>query len=85
MGNPVAITNSNSTLSLKPAGRGTFGLDSVPLWSNTRSSNIHVNFWNLCAEDVGQDIAEYAAMLAVILVIVMGPISGATGLHQRHT
>lgn len=42
-------------------------------------------FWNLCAEDAGQDIAEYAVMLAVILVIVMGTISAATGLHQRHT
>jgi Flp pilus assembly pilin Flp len=31
-------------------------------------------FWNLCADDEGQDIAEYAVMLAVILVIVMGAI-----------
>lgn len=31
-------------------------------------------FWNLCVNDNGQDIAEYAAMLAVILVIVIGTI-----------
>ena len=31
-------------------------------------------FWNLCADDEGQDIAEYAVMMAVILVIVMGAI-----------
>ena len=28
----------------------------------------------LCCEDEGQDIAEYAVMLAVILVIVVGTI-----------
>ena len=28
----------------------------------------------LCGEDEGQDIAEYAVMLAVILVIVVGTI-----------
>jgi Flp pilus assembly pilin Flp len=28
----------------------------------------------LCTEDEGQDIAEYAVMLAVILVIVVGTI-----------
>ena len=31
-------------------------------------------FWDLCGGDEGQDIAEYAVMLAVILVIVMGTI-----------
>ena len=31
-------------------------------------------FLNLCANDDGQDIAEYAVMLAVILVIVVGTI-----------
>jgi Flp pilus assembly pilin Flp len=31
-------------------------------------------FWRLCREDEGQDIAEYAVMLAVILVIVVGTI-----------
>jgi Flp pilus assembly pilin Flp len=30
--------------------------------------------WNLCREEEGQDIAEYAVMLAVILVIVVGTI-----------
>ena len=29
---------------------------------------------NLCADDDGQDIAEYAVMLAVILVLVVGTI-----------
>jgi Flp pilus assembly pilin Flp len=29
---------------------------------------------NLCANDDGQDIAEYAVMLAVILVLVVGTI-----------
>lgn len=28
----------------------------------------------LCKEDAGQDIAEYAVMLAVILVVVVGTI-----------
>lgn len=31
-------------------------------------------FSQLCASDEGQDIAEYAVMLAVILVIVVGTI-----------
>ena len=31
-------------------------------------------FLSLCASDTGQDIAEYAVMLAVILVIVVGTI-----------
>ena len=30
--------------------------------------------YQLCANDQGQDIAEYAVMLAVILVIVVGTI-----------
>ena len=30
-----------------------------------------VAFWQLCANDDGQDIAEYAVMLAVILVLEM--------------
>ena len=30
--------------------------------------------WRLLVEDDGQDIAEYAVMLAVILVIVVGTI-----------
>ena len=30
--------------------------------------------WNLCNNDDGQDIAEYAVMLAVILVLVAGTI-----------
>ena len=31
-------------------------------------------FWNACRDDEGQDIAEYAVMLAVILVLVVGTI-----------
>ena len=31
-------------------------------------------FRRLCCEDEGQDIAEYAVMLAVILVIVVGTV-----------
>jgi Flp pilus assembly pilin Flp len=30
--------------------------------------------WSLCCDQQGQDIAEYAVMLAVILVIVVGTI-----------
>jgi Flp pilus assembly pilin Flp len=30
--------------------------------------------WRFCRDDQGQDIAEYAVMLAVILVIVVGTI-----------
>jgi len=29
---------------------------------------------NICTEDQGQDIAEYAVMLAVILVLVIGTV-----------
>jgi Flp pilus assembly pilin Flp len=32
------------------------------------------HLWRLCHEDEGQDIAEYAVMLAVILVIVVGTV-----------
>ena len=31
-------------------------------------------FWNICRGEEGQDIAEYAVMLAVILVLVVGTI-----------
>ena len=31
-------------------------------------------FWQTLAQDEGQDIAEYAVMLAVILVIVVGTV-----------
>lgn len=31
-------------------------------------------FWRLWSDDTGQDIAEYAVMLAVILVLVVGTI-----------
>ncbi|MGD0414335.1 MAG: hypothetical protein ABSA80_03175 [Terriglobales bacterium] len=31
-------------------------------------------FHNVCADEQGQDIAEYAVMLAVILVLVIGTV-----------
>ena len=31
-------------------------------------------FWNACRDDEAQDIAEYAVMLAAILVLVVGTI-----------
>jgi len=31
-------------------------------------------FWNACRDDEAQNIAEYAVMLAVILVLVVGTI-----------
>jgi Flp pilus assembly pilin Flp len=54
----------------------------LSLGINTRSSKetepvarILQNMWqNLCKDESGQDIAEYAVMLAVILVIVVGTI-----------
>ena len=39
--------------------------------SSARSGNVLHRLWN---EDDGQDIAEYAVMLAVILVLVVGTI-----------
>jgi Flp pilus assembly pilin Flp len=31
-------------------------------------------FWDACSDDEAQDIAEYAVMLALILVLVLGTI-----------
>ena len=39
-----------------------------------RSSLVNHKFWKLWSTDEGQDIAEYAVMLAVILVLVVGTI-----------
>ena len=36
--------------------------------------NMFNMFWNICRDEEGQDIAEYAVMLAVILVLVVGTI-----------
>jgi Flp pilus assembly pilin Flp len=36
--------------------------------------NMFKMFWNKCRDEEGQDIAEYAVMLAVILVLVVGTI-----------
>jgi Flp pilus assembly pilin Flp len=42
--------------------------------SKLREPLMTVLFRRLCAEDRGQDIAEYAVMLAVILVLVVGTL-----------
>jgi Flp pilus assembly pilin Flp len=39
-----------------------------------RKSSIVESLLALCREETGQDIAEYAVMLAVILVIVVGTL-----------
>ena len=36
--------------------------------------NMFNMFWQICRDEEGQDIAEYAVMLAVILVLVVGTI-----------
>ncbi len=41
---------------------------------NAREALMPVLASRLCSDDRGQDIAEYAVMLAVILVIVVGTI-----------
>ena len=38
------------------------------------SGTVRAAILNLCTTDDGQDIAEYAVMLAVILVIVIGTV-----------
>ena len=40
----------------------------------TEGANMSHDLWNLWRHDEGQDIAEYAVMLAVILVLVVGTI-----------
>lgn len=42
--------------------------------SLTGGSSMIDLFWNACLDDEAQDIAEYAVMLAVILVLVVGTI-----------
>ena len=42
--------------------------------SLTGGSSMVDLFWNACLDDEAQDIAEYAVMLAVILVLVVGTI-----------
>jgi Flp pilus assembly pilin Flp len=39
-----------------------------------KKSTIVESLITLCSEETGQDIAEYAVMLAVILVIVVGTL-----------
>ena len=39
-----------------------------------RSLTLTNRLWSLWSDDAGQDIAEYAVMLAVILVLVVGTI-----------
>ena len=36
--------------------------------------NMFNMFWQICRDEEGQDIAEYAVMLAVILVLVVGTV-----------
>jgi Flp pilus assembly pilin Flp len=50
----------------------TQGVHSPLLWIGVRTMT--GRFWSLWQDDAGQDIAEYAVMLAVILVIVVGTI-----------
>lgn len=40
--------------------------------------------WKMLFDDEGQDIAEYAVMLAVILVLVVGSVS-LVGSNANHT
>lgn len=42
--------------------------------SGCRTEGANMNFRRLWQQDEGQDIAEYAVMLAVILIIVVGTI-----------
>lgn len=45
-------------------------------WRQLREGSKHMKalLWKVWSDDQGQDIAEYAVMLAVILVIVVGTI-----------
>jgi Flp pilus assembly pilin Flp len=47
------------------------GFKSLLFWRRAESMN---HIWRLWHDEEGQDIAEYAVMLAVILVIVVGTI-----------
>jgi len=46
-------------------------------------SNVKVTLLNLCSNDEGQDVAEYAVMLAVILVLVVGTVR-LVGSHANN-
>jgi Flp pilus assembly pilin Flp len=51
------------------------GLRGVTVETDSKETELVANFLkNLWSDDSGQDIAEYAVMLAVILVIVVGTI-----------
>jgi len=52
---------------------GPFASERAPTkpWRREQMSNVIRRLW---AEDSGQDIAEYAVMLAVILVLVVGTV-----------
>jgi len=51
----------------------TYSSRRVLRWQEKRW-NMFYMFWNICRDEEGQDIAEYAVMLAVILVLVVGTI-----------
>ena len=44
------------------------------VFQGRKESNVADRFLSLWRDDAGQDIAEYAVMLAVILVLVVGTI-----------
>jgi len=51
----------------------TYSSRRVLRWQEKRWNMFNM-FWNICRDEEGQDIAEYAVMLAVILVLVVGTI-----------
>ena len=60
---------------------------STPLQEGTRNMSVLPLLARLWSEDQGQDIAEYAVMLAVILVLVVGTVrmigSNANGVFSQ--
>jgi Flp pilus assembly pilin Flp len=49
-------------------------LAKLPASRNRKWAAVYQKLWDLIQEDSGQDIAEYAIMLAVILIIVVGTV-----------
>lgn len=54
--------------------KNNLGVYSSRLWVKTGAQVMSYEICNLWLKDDGQDIAEYAVMLAVILVLVVGTI-----------
>jgi len=46
----------------------------LPASRSRKWAAVYQKLWDLIQEDSGQDIAEYAIMLAVILIIVVGTV-----------